>query len=1260
MVEEIINSAPAVKPNHKSPTPAYARDLYSSRNGGSQKSTSALTPERTKLISVITTLTQMNAVKIPKALRQLAVAAIIAFASAFPRLGAQSTPAPLESDRDKPRDAEAEEVITLSPFSVSGEAEEGYQAKTTLAGTRIRAKVEDIGSALQIVTSQFLKDTGATDTQSLLTLTTGTEVGGLYGNFGGNGAGQTVYEWGTLARPDLNTRIRGLTAADNTREFESSDIPWDAYNVDTVEIQRGANSILFGLGSPAGLINASLKQANLRKNGGSLAGRFGKHGSYRITLDANHALLKDELALRVDLLKDYTYFQQKPSFSDDKRLYGALRYDPKFLNNESVTTSLRLSFESGKVKARNPYTMPPVDKITPWFTDLGKRTYNFNYANYYFPDVANSGPMVSTSPNYQPWLTGLYQGSYAIFPDPSSGAQSGPFRAPGMGYVGQQYGLAPNGTIDKSIQGLPTNGLLVITQRQLAAAAAKLPFASAYKNSSLTDPSIFDFYHKSISGPEPLTRQEFDAINLHLSQTYFGNRLGVELAYDKQDHYLNNYNPYNGTDGAITVDVNTVLGDGTPNPNVGRPYITTASYYGASDAGSRRESKRATAFAEFRATDVLRESWLTKIIGRHTLTGVYNETDYRSNSRSAASSAFSPLGATADPDALIGTALDPYRWFQAVSYLGPSLANASSAQGSNLDAVTVGQRPSSTAPLRVFNSRWKPPTNPSATGYVNPAAVWYDPFRRTNSTESENPANYVGWVNLPVDTLYSESDWDSLITSSIKRLSALDSKILVYQGSMFGGNVIPIFGWRKDTSKSYSKTQPTTSYGTVNEQDPTFVLPDKPFNTVTGQTRSYSLVVHTPMFLRRYLPTGMNVSLFGNKSKNFVPASSRVDIMNVPLAPPSGETKDYGVMVSALNGRVSFKVTKFESLSSNSGYDVANAWLAGSLVVRTWVSAKRFEAGLTGNPLYAGSSYNYGTNVNGVFTQTAQDIADQKAAVQATLSSPFITNPAFWEAWKMPIGSQAGMSDYRWQNNYNEPWTAGLGGFLPDGMTATSDNLSEGYEFELYIKPTDNWDITLNASKTTAVQTNIGGASTRAFLEAQNDFFTSAGGRLLRRSGTSTTTWKEQWDSSVWGPWSLSQLLNGTNNAELRPWRFNLITSYRFTQGRLNGFNVGGAYQWQDKIAIGYPSVYATIAGIKSETFDVEHPYWGPSDTNVNLWIGYGKKVARNLNWRIQLNVDNAFGKNKLIPINTQPDGTPAAYRIKVGSTWSVTNTLEF
>lgn len=330
------------------------------------------------------------------------------------------------------------------------------------------------------------------------------------------------------------------------------------------------------------------------------------------------------------------------------------------------------------------------------------------------------------------------------------------------------------------------------------------------------------------------------------------------------------------------------------------------------------------------------------------------------------------------------------------------------------------------------------------------------------------------------------------------------------------------------------------------------------------------------------------------------------------------------------------------------------------MVVRTWVSAKRYEAGLTGNPLYAGGSWNYGTNVNGVFTQTAQDIADQKAAVAATLTSPFIMNQAFWTAWKMPAGTNAGMSDYRWKNNYNEPWTAGLGGYLPDGMTATTDNESSGYEYELYLKPTDNWDITINAAKTTAVQTNIGGASTKAFLDAENAFFTSAGGKLLRQGGTSSAYWKNQWDAYVWNPWSLSQLLNGTNNAELRPWRFNVITNYRFTKGKLKGFNAGGSYTWQDKIAIGYPSVYSTIAGIKSETYDVANPYWGPTDSQFNLWAGYGRKISRNVTWRVQLNVDNAFGKNKLIPINVQPDGTSAAYRIKIGPSWAIANTFEF
>jgi hypothetical protein len=38
----------------------------------------------------------------------------------------------------------------------------------------------------------------------------------------------------------------------------------------------------------------------------------------------------------------------------------------------------------------------------------------------------------------------------------------------------------------------------------------------------------------------------------------------------------------------------------------------------------------------------------------------------------------------------------------------------------------------------------------------------------------------------------------------------------------------------------------------------------------------------------------------------------------------------------------------------------------------------------------------------------------------------------------------------------------------------------------------------------------------------------------------------------------------------------------------------------------------------------------------------------------------NVFGKNELIPINRQPDGSAAAFRIKQGPTWTLSNSFNF
>src|SRR5690606_17384747 len=119
--------------------------------------------------------------------------------------------------------------------------------------------------------------------------------------------------------------------------------------------------------------------------------------------------------------------------------------------------------------------------------------------------------------------------------------------------------------------------------------------------------------------------------------------------------------------------------------------------------------------------------------------------------------------------------------------------------------------------------------------------------------------------------------------------------------------------------------------------------------------------------------------------------------------------------------------------------------------------------------------------------------------------------------------------------------------------------------------------------------------------------------------------------------YSLTQLLEGQVQPDLREWHFSLVTNYDFTDGVLKGVNVGGSYRWQDNTVIGYPYYY-NEEGVA--VHDLENPYHGPTEDFVDLWAGYGKQLSDNLHWRIQLNVRNVFAnKEDLIPLNTQPDG---------------------
>mgnify|MGYP000173191747 CR=1 FL=1 len=56
-----------------------------------------------------------------------------------------------------------DEVFELSPFAVTAADDVGYRATTTLAGSRVRSNIGDLGASIAVITEEFMEDTGATD-----------------------------------------------------------------------------------------------------------------------------------------------------------------------------------------------------------------------------------------------------------------------------------------------------------------------------------------------------------------------------------------------------------------------------------------------------------------------------------------------------------------------------------------------------------------------------------------------------------------------------------------------------------------------------------------------------------------------------------------------------------------------------------------------------------------------------------------------------------------------------------------------------------------------------------------------------------------------------------------------------------------------------------------------------------------------------------------------------------------------------------------
>jgi outer membrane receptor protein involved in Fe transport len=1202
-----------------------------------------------------------------------------------------------------------EDVIILSPFEVSASDETGYAAATTLAGNRLNTELRDIGNAVTVITGQFLKDIGATNNETLLQYTTGTEVGNVFGNFAGTGDGSFLDESNKFARPNQNTRVRGLTEADNTRDYFLTDIPWDGYAVDGVDLQRGPNSILFGQGSPAGIINTRTKQASF-KDANQVEVRYGSFGSKRASVDFNRVLIKGELAMRIAAVYADEKFKQDPAYDLSKRLYGATRWEPGFLKKGSARTIFRANYEVGDISTNRPRTLPPIDLITPWFktgTYQGKNirneptTYNYLNRETFIPAQLqddntglpnhgqmrpshNGGPNAGNpNPYYNPWVGNFAQqfGNPMIFFDHDKEQAASPYWT---WEPRGNHGIGPDGAIDRGLA-LPFQRPGGIATQAAYARNARLPYAEfgIYKDNSLTDPTIFDFYNNLLDGPNKKEWQKFRTYNVNLAQTFFDDKMGFEVTYNREYYKSGQLSLLAGERQAIYIDINKVYSDGTPaglngetaadgtpNPNVGRPFVADSAQFGNNQRVSNRESGRATVFFTHDFTKNNERSWWTRALGEHRLTGLYNQdaqsVDQRSWQRYGTDDSYEQflrnIGTTT-PTRFNDNALTPHP----VIYLGPSLINSPTASGAYIPRPTEVHTVKS-GTMRLFDSTWNRSTNPADPNYVNPAAFWrndYYPAGNTSgdSTQSENPANYVGWVNRPltvIDSETSQANRDMLTTGARLTKNRVFSRAFVWQAHLWDNALVGTWGVRKDVSKSWGLDRNTTSASSTPtgriDLGSSYALPSTRINTLEITSHAWTVVAHLNEFpglsgLAEKLP--INVSLFYNTSTNFQPASQRVDLYGDPLAPPSGETTDQGILLESKDNRFSLKINKFETTSTNASSNaLGGAWFIGASQAWSGNWVNRFEFNWRGDTINDVAAPNDPDFSLYNYAQAPGESVEQAAAREQSVISA-------WRAWQKSVDPRFYTA---WGLNLNDP-TKSLTANVPQGFTVTEDSLSKGYEIEFNALPLKNWRLTLNASKTTAIRENIGGTALSAFIESYQTVLNrgvpgSAGDLRIWWGGAGNETAIQQWNSNIGSEYAQRKLQEGTNVPELREWRLNAITNYDFESGALKGVYVGGGVRYQSDIVIGYRPIDGALPGTIS--FDIANPYMGPAETNYDAWIGYGRRVARNIDWSIQLNVRNIGVGNELIPITTQPDGTPAGYRIAPYQTWTITNTFKF
>ncbi|MCH6259090.1 TonB-dependent receptor plug domain-containing protein [Puniceicoccaceae bacterium K14] len=207
-----------------------------------------------------------------------------------------------------------DEVFELSPFEVDASEDVGWRSTNSTSGTSLNTKLKDLPMSIEVINSDFLDDTGATDFEEALQYSAGVVLDDQLADSGGNSSNANEVnsnERSASSRGGLGSRfsnatnIRGFNSTFQNRDgfrYGGSIATYgvqfggvqDTVNLSRLEVVRGPNSLLYGIGVLSGIVNM-LPKKPLSEPAGSASIAIGGYDYYRATFDWSAPLSRDLL-----------------------------------------------------------------------------------------------------------------------------------------------------------------------------------------------------------------------------------------------------------------------------------------------------------------------------------------------------------------------------------------------------------------------------------------------------------------------------------------------------------------------------------------------------------------------------------------------------------------------------------------------------------------------------------------------------------------------------------------------------------------------------------------------------------------------------------------------------------------------------------------------------------------------------------------------------------------------------------------------------